>query len=705
MWSEYQKYRITYLCDLLEIGTDYTGPEFNWEELRQEVDSEKFDQLSSLLKDAFGLDSKVLNDNKYFLLYFWGIFLWDEDIPFETRFRIAQKIINLGRLIRKANEREVDNVESDSVKNDEEVIAIILGEPEYGNTEIARWYLLAGLDAIAFFLQNFKLSDNEEDDNGNDRELIKIVAEAMNLARNCPRFFLKALDITFNLTLGYFESTITSYALGLNPNIGPDYLELPFEVFFPDTLFGTDPSILSLVCLLRHEDDEVRRKAAYAGASLLTWGSSFKSHIYVLNRMAPTSGLLPVIIAGIAENTSFSFVGKRIINFLEELGRTEEKTEVPLIIRAVCDSLLKKKTKRKSRALEEFIKYIMDLKTNSRARLAGALLAQAYGYKEYALVLYESLSKRDQKAFESFVENGVIPKLRDKDSEESAIVSSVVSTNYEIARKMHRTIFEEKDSLFPGFEIDSSERVPSLRYNLPPREYYLKKMLENKEDKVQILEKVLEKHPYEFTAYMELANEYFTLGMEEDCRRTLETGVEKIQELLRKLNLRNYMIEFSHHHNRPILMLFKDFGDFLRMRGSNLAKATQIFEWMLVVEPMDFLNAKNSLLNCYFRQRNFIKAEKLLEWYEDENSLDFVMGRAFIYYIRRNIERANLELSLAKRMNPYVIDILLMGIDPEELDNVEIELEKKEAIIYALEYEKVWKSYPRVMRWLKNQRR
>jgi hypothetical protein len=152
-------------------------------------------------------------------------------------------------------------------------------------------------------------------------------------------------------------------------------------------------------------------------------------------------------------------------------------------------------------------------------------------------------------------------------------------------------------------------------------------------------------------------------------------------------------------------MLFKDFGDFLRMRGSNLAKATQIFEWMLVVEPMDFLNAKNSLLNCYFRQRNFIKAEKLLEWYEDENSLDFVMGRAFIYYIRRNIERANLELSLAKRMNPYVIDILLMGIDPEELDNVEIELEKKEAIIYALEYEKVWKSYPRVMRWLKNQRR
>lgn len=704
MWSEYHKFRTVYLWDLIETGVDFSGPEFDWEQLRQRVCRDTYEELSALFLDAFSVEQQTLDKSNYFLLFFWGVFIWDEEIPFDTRFRVAQDIVTLGGLIRLDNRSKAKETRTEKrIDNRQELPGSSSGSNEFSGPEMARWYLLGGLDALAFFLQHVESPTHITCTGRHVDGHIELVTAAMNLGKHCPKFFLKSIGFPANLALGVFESAIVPYALGLNLILDPGYLRLFFQPSLLDSCFGTGTSLLSLVCLLDEDDPEVRQRVAFSCLSLLKQSASAANPLYLFERMSPVEGSVLAIVDMIVQNTTFSSAGSAITIFVRRLYDDGERKNANNLIRTTCASLLEKGNVRKSKSLERFIALILDIKTNSRTRLAVALVALTAGYSEQARVLSEGLSKTDRTAFDNFARLGKIPKLRSDDSEKSLMLSSLVLADYEFATELHYTILDEQESLFPGFEVNTDEIIPSLEYNLPPRELYIQTLTKNDEDRVLALREALDKHPYEFSLYLALTDEYFSLEKPHTCGEVLQTAILKINELIDETGLDAFRIECSRHHNRPILKVFREFADFLRFSKRDLVSAIAMFEFLLTVDPLDMMRAKNGLLNCYLRAKNFIRAKEFLDEYSYDTSLDFVMARAYLAFINRDIDEARLELMSAVQMNPLVLEYLLEDFDPDEYDEAEDESIRREAILYALEYRRFWESNVKAIRWLKTQ--
>ncbi len=705
MWNEYHKQRIVYLRDLLEAQTDYFGPEFDWERLRNLEHRGRFEDFSSLFSDIFSAPVETLETNSYFLLTFWGIFLWDESIPFETRLDAAREIVTLGELIRDDNERKFSAATNKEglMEHRERQLEHFLRGDEFDSLCMARWYLLAGLDAVTFFLQHVMHPVYSTDLSGRDGKPVDMVMAAVRLGKYCPRFLLKSLDIRASSFLGLFESTIVSYSLGLNDAVCQEYLECFFEVLPIDEHLGTNSSILSLACLLEHKDAKVRRRGALAGASLIRWSSYADSSVDLLETMSPSKGLLPFIVSKIAENVGFSAVGDKLVSFLSKLYEEGAREEAYESIKAICAGLLKKGVVRQSSELKEFISFVLRARTDSRTRLAVAIVSQAAKYDKQTRVLSESLSKADYVAFRRYVEKGTVPRLLPQSSEGASLLTSLVMTNYMITAQLHETIFDQRSSLLPGFEIRNDETIQSLEYNLPPRDLYIQSLTKDDRDQISVLEEALKKNPCEFLLYLMLSDRYFERSEVSSCGDVLQRGVSKAEEIIKMTGVEDFRLDSSHHPNRPLLMVFKEYANYLSYSLKDLSGAIPILEFLLAVDPKDIEDAKTGLLNCFLRKRNFIQAEKLLEAYSHVHTLDFTMVRAFIAFIRKDMEKAQSKLTLARRANPYVIKRILEHIGPKDYILSERRPLEREAINHALEYRALWESTPRAISWLKAQ--
>ncbi len=58
----------------------------------------------------------------------------------------------------------------------------------------------------------------------------------------------------------------------------------------------------------------------------------------------------------------------------------------------------------------------------------------------------------------------------------------------------------------------------------------------------------------------------------------------------------------------------------------------------------------------------------------------------------------------ATKMNPGIVETLFREIGPEELEESEDRDEEREALMYALDYRRVWESSPKAYKWLKSRR-
>ncbi len=705
MWNEYHKLRIVYLRDLLETQTDYTGPEFDWEKLRNLEHCGRFEDFSSLFSDLYSVPAEILERNSYFLLTFWGIFLWDESIPFETRFDAAREIVTLGELIREDNERKFSAAtEKEKVREHRErVFEHFLRGDEFNSLRMARWYMLAGLDALTFFLQHVMCPAYSTEITGHNGKPVDMVMAAVRLGKFCPRFLLKSLDIRAGSFLGFFESTTASYALGLNDAVDPGYLEYFFEIYPMDERLGTNSAILSLACLLEHEDARVRRRAALGGASLIRWSSFADGMVDLLEIMSPSKGLLPFIVSKIAENVGFSAVGDKLVSFLSKLYEEGAREEAYESIKAICAGLLEKGAVRQSGKLKEFISFVLGERTDSRTRLAVAIVSQAAKYDRQALVVSESLSKADYVAFRRYVEKGTVPKLLPQSSEQASLLASLVRTNYMITEQLHETIFDQRNSLLPGFEIRNGKTSKSLEYNLPPRDLYIQSLMEDDRDPVIVLEEALNNNPCEFLLYMMLSDRYFERREVSACGNALDRGVSRVDELFEMTGVEEFTLDSSHHPNRPILMLFREYANYLSYSVKDLSGAITILKFLLAVDPKDIGDAKTGLLNCFVRKKSFIQAEKLLELYSHVHTLDFTMVRAFIAFIRKDMEKAQSIIKVVNKINPYVLKRILEHIDAKDYLLSENRPLDREAMNHALEYKSLWESTPRAMSWLKAQ--
>ncbi|MFA6657373.1 MAG: hypothetical protein WCS38_08730 [Mesotoga sp.] len=701
MWSNYQKSRIVYLRDLLEMGIEYTGPDFDREKLMNESCSGTFDRLSKLLSEVFALDYEIVKQSEFFVLYYWSVFVWDETIPFDTRFAAAKEIVSIGNKLRHENLNNLPDKASAGLDVEESVYEA-MGVNEFRGPEMARWYFLAGLSVLSYFLHHTVKIDSEIE----DAEQKEFEYEAVRLAKYCPRFYLQYVNPYSDVVFGLIETVVAHYALGMNKDVEVPFLQYIFEDTPAGSMAGYGASALALVCLLTNEDQQIRRNAAAVAENLLEWSEDQISPLYIIVKNSIVDDSLPMILGEIARNTDFSHSGRPILNFLRMLLGSKEKKEVTDIVCGLCSVLLENELLPKSKPLEDLITFVTELKTDSNTKLAVALVAQKAGYSSKATALQEMLSRSDRKRYDRFLSDSKVPPVLPIDLSSSMKIAPLLEKAYHSTKYLHKIILEEREALLPGLTVLHSGDSPTIEYNLPPGNYKLMRLasIRDNSERVVRMEKALERDPYEFQLYSMLANSYSEIGLNNQCQHTLEAGYSRVASLLEEIESESYSLEYDRMNNRPLLDLLVDYADFLRIRVGDQARAIEIYEMLLDIDREDRVHAKHGLLNSLFRQKNFMKAEKLLEHHSREEDVDFLMGRAFISTIRNRKQDANLYLLRATKMNPGIVETLFREIGPEELEESEDRDEEREALMYALDYRRVWESSPKAYKWLKSRR-
>jgi len=350
-----------------------------------------------------------------------------------------------------------------------------------------------------------------------------------------------------------------------------------------------------------------------------------------------------MILGEIVRNTDFSHSGRPILKFPRMLLENKEKKEATDIVCGLCSVLLESELLPKSKPLEDLITFVAELKTDSNTKLAVALVAQKAGYSSKATALQEMLSKSDQKRYDRFLSDSRVPPVLPIDLSLSMEIVPLLERAYHSTKYLHKIILEEREALLPGLTVLYSWDSPTIEYNLPQGNYKLMRLasIRDNSERVVRMENALARDPYEFRLYSMLANGYSEIGLDNQCQYTLEAGYSKVESLLEEIESESYSLEYDRMNNKPLLDLLVDYADFLRIRIGDQARAIEIYEMLLDIDRKDSVYAKHGLLNSLFKQKNFIKAEKLLERLSEEEEIDFLMGRAFISIIRNRKQDAN----------------------------------------------------------------
>ncbi|RAM59795.1 hypothetical protein DS67_00385 [Mesotoga sp. SC_4PWA21] len=698
--NTYQKSRIVYLRDLMEMGTEYSGPDFDREKLLYEASSDTFEELAKLLCEVFNLEYETVIESELFLLYYWSVFVWEESIPFETRFAAAKEIVKIGDKLRRENLNSASNRNS-AGSDDEESVYEAMGVNEFRGPEMARWYYLAGLSALSYFLQHAGTTDSDIEDS----EEKELEYQAVRLAKYCPRFYLQYGNPYSDVVFGLIEPMVAHYALGLKKNVEVSLLQYIFEDTHAGLMAGYGASVLALICLLVNKDQQIRRNAATVAENLLEWSEDQVSPLYIIVKNSIVDDSLPLILGEIVRNTDFSHSGRPIMKFIRTLLKNKEKKEATDIVCGVCSVLLDEESLEKSESLEELVSFVTELKTDSHTRLAAALVAEKAGYSSKAKLLYEMLSKADHKRFDRFVSDSKVPPVLSKDLSLSTEMARLLERAYHSTKYLHKIIFEERKTLLPGLTVLRSGDSPTIEYNLPPGNYRLMRLtsIPDSSERVVRMENALARDPYEFRLYSMLANGYTEIGLDNKCQYILEAGYSKLETLLGEIESESYSLEYDRANNKPLLDLIVDYADFLRIRVGDQTRAIETYEMLLEIDREDDVHAKHGLLNSLFRQKNFMKAEKLLERYLEEEDVDFLMGRAFISAIRNRKQDANIYLLRALRTNPLIVEMLFRDMGSVKFEELK-EDDEREAAMYALDYRQVWESSPKAYNWLKTRR-
>jgi tetratricopeptide (TPR) repeat protein len=111
--------------------------------------------------------------------------------------------------------------------------------------------------------------------------------------------------------------------------------------------------------------------------------------------------------------------------------------------------------------------------------------------------------------------------------------------------------------------------------------------------------------------------------------------------------------------NRPLLRAFCNNG-FQLFEEERFEEASQIFHFILQVNPDDNQGARYLLLDCYFQQGLFREALELCKQYPDEYSIDFKYGKALAYLGLNQTKDALRQYEFAKKCFP-TFDEMIRG--------------------------------------------
>lgn len=154
---------------------------------------------------------------------------------------------------------------------------------------------------------------------------------------------------------------------------------------------------------------------------------------------------------------------------------------------------------------------------------------------------------------------------------------------------------------------------------------------------------------------------------------------------------------------RPFMRAMLQLADGYRQTGKcGYAKATEIFEEMIELNPNDNQGVRYILIDCYLSKKLYQKAQQLLEQYKDGSMAVFNWAKVLYAYATEGENAAAEALGPAIEQNQYVLQYLASKKRlPRYMPECYSPGDENEAIFCADVLKESWKSHREAKRWLK----
>lgn len=170
------------------------------------------------------------------------------------------------------------------------------------------------------------------------------------------------------------------------------------------------------------------------------------------------------------------------------------------------------------------------------------------------------------------------------------------------------------------------------------------------------LKRLIAKYPYFIDAYNHLAIAFRNQRKGFESLLTAEKSFNLGRSYFpRSFNFKKDKLIWSNHDNRPFLRACQIYGLELQYH-KKFDEAINIFQLNLALNEGDNQGIRYLLLETFFASKAYTKAQKLVDKYEGDFSIEFKFGAVALAIIQNNPVKADSSLNEAIRTNKFFID-------------------------------------------------
>lgn len=172
----------------------------------------------------------------------------------------------------------------------------------------------------------------------------------------------------------------------------------------------------------------------------------------------------------------------------------------------------------------------------------------------------------------------------------------------------------------------------------------------------KILKKIIKHHPFYIDAYVHLSIAFRNQNKTFESLLTGEKAYNISKECLPKeFNPKKHKIIWSWIENRPFLRAHYNYA-LECIEHKKIEIAIPILKDILNFNEDDNQGVRYTLLETYFKLKNFDEADKILKKYKNDFSIEFKFGAVSLAVLNGNLKKANLLLKEAIQTNKFFIE-------------------------------------------------
>lgn len=172
----------------------------------------------------------------------------------------------------------------------------------------------------------------------------------------------------------------------------------------------------------------------------------------------------------------------------------------------------------------------------------------------------------------------------------------------------------------------------------------------------KMFKKLIAKHPYYIDAYNHLSIAFRNQGKDFESLLTAEKSFNLGKSCIPKsFNFKKDKLIWPNIDNRPFLRACQNFGLECQYHKKQ-AEATEIYKLNLALNTDDHQGIRYLLLETYFATKDYKQAQRLLNQYSDDFSIEFKFGLVVMNILQDNIHQADKNLKVAVQTNKFFIE-------------------------------------------------